>query len=92
MKLKILKEKNETMEIEIEGERHGFPNALVSSLQSDSSVELAAYKVEHPLIGNPKIIIKVKKGKDPRQALKAAAESLSKDLKEFDKKFTDEFK
>lgn len=75
----ILDTKNE-LEIEITGETHTLCNALRKTLMEDEEVEAAAYKVEHPIIGEPKLYIKAK---NPREALKKAAETLKSRCDEF---------
>jgi len=60
MKLNITKEDEEGFEIEIEGEDHTLCNLLVASLNKNDGVEFAAYKIEHPLIGKPKVFLKLK--------------------------------
>jgi len=60
MKLNIIKEDEEGFEMEIEGEGHTLCNLLVASLNKNDDVEFAAYRIEHPLIGTPKIFLKLK--------------------------------
>jgi len=42
------------------GEGHTLCNLLVASLNKNDGVEFAAYKIEHPLIGKPKVFLKLK--------------------------------
>ena len=58
MEVKILKETERELEFELIGEDHTFCNLLKEKLNSKKNV-LAAYRIEHPLIGNPKFYIKL---------------------------------
>ncbi len=58
MEVKILKENENELEIELIGEDHTFCNLLKEKLSSKKNV-LAAYRIEHPLVGNPKFYIKL---------------------------------
>ena len=89
--MKVLKDEKGLLEVELEGERHGFPNALVAALLEDPDVDMASYTLEHPLTGSPKLFVRVKRGKDAHKALKAAAEKLLKDFKDFEKQFKGKF-
>ena len=60
MEVKILKETERELEFELIGEDHTFCNLLKEKLNSKKNV-LAAYRIEHPLIGNPKFYIKLEK-------------------------------
>jgi len=71
--MKIIKDTKSELEIEITGESHTLCNALRKTLMEDKDVESAAYIVEHPIIGEPKLYIKAK---NPRKSLKKAAETL----------------
>jgi DNA-directed RNA polymerase subunit L len=58
MEVKIIRESATEMELELVGEDHAFSNALREALNSNRKVITASYKVEHPLLGNPKIYLK----------------------------------
>lgn len=60
MEVKILRENATEMEFELIGEDHTFCNALRKALNSNDKVIAASYKVEHPLLGNPKVYVKTK--------------------------------
>ncbi len=61
MEIEILKEDNEGLEIKILGEDHTFLNLLNSFLGKNEKVEYSAYKIDHPLIGEPKLFLRLKK-------------------------------
>ena len=87
MELNILEEKKSRMVFELMGEDHTFCNALTSELWSTKSVKTAAYNIEHPLVGIPKIIVETDSNTSPKKALKSAVSSLEKKNKEFFTKF-----
>lgn len=60
MQVKVLKEDERGFELEIIGGDHGICNLLVDYLNNIEEVRFAAYKVEHPLISNPKILVSLK--------------------------------
>jgi len=65
--MKIIKDTKNELEIEITGESHTLCNALRKTLMADKDVESAAYIMEHPIIGEPKLYVKAK---NPRKSLK----------------------
>jgi len=101
MNIKILKKTTDEMRIEIFGEGHTLCNLLQKALLEDETVEVGGYSVEHPLVSNPVVHVKMKEKRKPEKrpetALKEAAErvrhrsrefqvSLEKALKEWQKK------
>ncbi len=84
MELNILEESKKRMVFELKGETHSFCNALKEALWKIKGVDIASYRIEHPLVGIPKFLIETK-GIEPREALKKAIESLKKTTKEFKK-------
>ena len=82
MIMKIIKDEKKELEIEITGESHSLCNALRTVLMEDRNVESAAYVIDHPIIGQPRLYIKAK---NPRQSLKKAAKTLQKRCGEFKK-------
>ncbi|HHY00764.1 MAG TPA: DNA-directed RNA polymerase subunit L [Methanothermobacter sp.] len=78
--MKIITDKKNELEIEITGETHTLCNTLRKTLMEDKDVESAAYVIEHPIIGEPKLYIKAK---NPKKSLKNAAETLKSRCEEF---------
>jgi DNA-directed RNA polymerase subunit L len=72
-KMKVIKDTKNELEIEITGESHTLCNALRKTLMEDKEVESAAYIMEHPIIGEPKLYIKAK---NPKKSLKKAAKTI----------------
>ncbi len=71
--MKVIKETKKEFEVEITGETHSLCNTLRKTLMQDEDVEAAAYVIEHPIIGQPKLYIK---GKNPKKSLQTAAETV----------------
>jgi len=76
MEVKILEESKERLKIEIIGEDHTLGNVLSKELWNDKSVKVSGYKVDHPLMGNP--ILLVESDKDAKKALFEAVERVKK--------------
>jgi DNA-directed RNA polymerase subunit L len=81
MELTILESKKHRMVFELKGTDHTFCNALKQELWNDESVKVAAYNINHPLVGVPKFIIE--SSGDVKEALIAASSRLQKRNKEF---------
>ncbi|HIJ98367.1 TPA: DNA-directed RNA polymerase subunit L [archaeon] len=86
MELKILKEEDNMLQAEVVGETTTFLNLLKEVLYEDKRVKSAAFVVNHPLSGNPQIIVRTESG-SPMTALKNAAEKIEKLADEFEEKF-----
>ena len=84
MEIKVLEEKKNRLVLEIKGEGHAFCNALKKELWNDSHVKVAAYKIKHPLVGVPTMVVETDGKETPKKALTEAAKRLSK--------LTDKFK
>ncbi|MBM4240732.1 MAG: DNA-directed RNA polymerase subunit L [Euryarchaeota archaeon] len=78
--MKIIKDTKKELEIEVTGESHTLCNALRKILMEDKDVISAAYVIEHPIIGEPKLYVSAK---NPRKSLKKAAETLISRCNEF---------
>ena len=79
MKLKVLSSRKNEMQFEIQGEGHTFARLLTSALLKGRDVEMAHYRVDHPLVGTPKFYFKTKKSK-PKNVLKRTLKKLEKDV------------
>jgi DNA-directed RNA polymerase subunit L len=87
MELKVVKQDDETLALEVVGETITVTNALRSELWEDDNVSEAAQIKEHPYLAQPKVFVKTSRGK-PQTALDKAAERIIKQTEEF----TEEFK
>ena len=83
MEVKVLEEKKNRLTIEMKGEGHAFCNALKKELWNDSHVKAAAYKVAHPLVGIPTMVVETDGKETPKKALTEAAKRLSKETDKF---------
>lgn len=86
MKIKVLKEDKNTIDIEIKGETHTFCNTLKNKLWESNNVKIAGYRIDHPLVGIPRLSVETD-GTKPRKVLADAAKAMIKELDEFKSAF-----
>ena len=80
MELKILESKKNRLKLEVVGEGHTFCNLLKDGLW-EAGADVAGYNLEHPLIGEPWLLIE---GDNPEKTLTGAVNklrSINKDLR-----------
>ena len=87
MKIKVLGEDSNRLEIEIADEDHTLGNLLRSKLLEDKKVRHAGYQIVHPLTGGIKLIIQTEGSVKPRDALLKALSEIEEETKEFQEKF-----
>ena len=92
MEIKILEDKKNNLLFEIRGKSHGFCNILKNELWSDKHVKVAAYRVEHPSIGIPEMILETDGKESPRAALLSAVKKLKTVSDKLKKEFKKELK
>lgn len=78
MEINILSSDKNSLKVEFIGEDHTFANAIRKQLWENPKVKLAGYNIEHPLVGNPVLIIDCDGKEDPKKALLKAAEQMKK--------------
>lgn len=78
MEVKVLEQTKDSIKIELVGEDHTLANILRDELNNDSHVEVSGYKRDHPLVGNPILIVKTDGKEDPRKAVEACVARLKK--------------
>lgn len=83
MEIKVIEESKKKIIFELIGSDHTFCNALKKELLNDDNVKVATYTISHPLINIPKFIVETNTQKEPVEVLKAAANRLVKENKEF---------
>lgn len=88
VEIKILEKSDRVLEFELPTEGHTFCNLLAYYLNEDPEVEYAAYRIDHPLLGIPRVIVRTREGKSPLEALLDAVERIEKDLRELREKFS----
>ncbi len=84
MEVKIIKREGNLVEFELPGEDHSLPNLIVKLALKRPEVDYAAYNIPHPLVGSPRIVVRVREG-DPLEVVKSVVEeiiSLSSTLRE----------
>ncbi len=86
MKINFLAKEPHYVEIEIVGEEHSLPNALREIILQEDDVEFAAYKMPHPHIANPILIVRTG-SKNALAVVKSAAKALAKQSKELSSEF-----
>ena len=92
MKLRIVKKEAERLEMEVGEEGHTLLNLLQSSLLRQQGVKMAGYAKPHPLMERSMLYIDTRKGKQPEEALREAADDAKKLLNEFLEKLDQQLK
>jgi len=83
MEIRIIEQSKKKMIFELKGTDHTFCNGLKKELLNDDNVKVSTYNIAHPLVNIPKFIVETNTQKEPAEVLKAAANRLSKQNKEF---------
>jgi DNA-directed RNA polymerase subunit L len=86
MQLKVVKEKEDEILLEVDGETVSFANLIRSELWNDKAVKEAAHIKEHPYLERPKVFVKTDRG-SPRTALEKAAVRIADQSIEFREEF-----
>lgn len=84
--MKVISKEKNILEIEAEEVDHSLLQMISDKLSKVKGVEFASCKVEHPLVGNPKLIIKTEKG-DPEKYLSDAIFEIKKEIEDFRSRF-----
>ena len=84
MEFIVKEESKNKIVFELKGETHTFCNALKHELQSTKGVNVAVYKIDHPLVGVPQFLVETS-GVEPRKAIKDALKALKKKAESFKK-------
>ena len=84
MEIEVIKNERDYLEVEFRGEGVdvGLPNALKEILLEDKDVEFAACRQDHPLVGNPVLMVRVSDG-TALSALRSAIKKLKKQASDF---------
>lgn len=75
-------DKNRVM-FQLKGAGHTFCNNLKRELYGEKEVEVSSYRVDHPLIGTPTFIVETKGSAKISDLMKATADRIKKENKEF---------
>lgn len=82
MEIEIIKNEKDYIEVAIRGEDVGFVNAIKELLLEDKGTEFAAYRLDHPVLACPVLMLRTKEG-NALSALKFAVKKLKKQAVEF---------
>ncbi|MEW6036492.1 MAG: DNA-directed RNA polymerase subunit L [Candidatus Micrarchaeota archaeon] len=88
MEMKVLLNEKNTLEMELTGADQSLAQLLAEKLNDEKDVEFASYKVEHPLVTSPKLIVRTKKG-EPAKLVLEKLEEIRKELADFRGQFSD---
>jgi len=88
MEVRILKDEPNELNLELMDADPSLPQLLVERLNKETSVEFAACRVTHPLVANPELLVKTRKGNAKELVMKSLEET-KKELDEFRGKFSD---
>ena len=90
-KLKVVSKEKNSITMEMINYDNTILRPLADELIRDEQVEEARYYINHPIIDNPKIYVKVKTGK-PQAAVKRSIKKLSKIYENLDADLAKEIK
>jgi DNA-directed RNA polymerase subunit L len=88
MEAKILINEKNTLEMELGDTDVSLAQLLAEKLNEEKDVEFASYKLEHPLIGAPKLFVRTKKG-DPSKLVLEKLEEIKKEVADFRDQFSE---
>ena len=86
MEVKVITKEKNVLELEFDGADQSLAQVLAQKLNDDKDVEFAAYKLEHPLIAQPRLVVRTKKG-DPSKLLLSKLKELKDEVADFKKQF-----
>jgi DNA-directed RNA polymerase II subunit RPB11 len=88
MNIKIIEEKEDSLEFILRGETHTFANMLRKALLKNPHVLKAAYNIPHPLTDKekPRLYVQTDGKVPPSRAVAEAAKCLEENLDEVKKK------
>ena len=87
MKLNLVKQDNDKIELEVSGDGHTFLNLLQNYLLKEKNVKIAGYSKVHPLMDRSLFFVTLNRGDDYKNVLLNASEKIEKHLIEFQTKF-----
>ena len=83
MKLSVLEKKKDKLRVEVDGESHTLLNLLRENSWK-SGANQAAYRIEHPYLSKPEIIVSAT---NPKRILSDSAQLIINDTKTFEREF-----
>ncbi len=88
MPVKILKQEKNVLEMDLGDVDQSIAQLLVEKLNDANGVEFAAYKVAHPVVGTPCIIVRTKTD-DPVRIVTKLLDKIKEEVEEFKKQFSE---
>lgn len=88
MEVKILTNEKNVLEMELKGADPSLAQLLAEKLGQEKDVEFASSKVEHPLLGEPKLYVRMKKG-EPAKLVLEKLEEIKNEVLDFRTQFKD---
>ncbi|MBI2971926.1 MAG: hypothetical protein HYY37_05895 [Candidatus Aenigmarchaeota archaeon] len=88
MKITVLENEKDKLKIEVDGSLT-LVNLLNENVWKQSGVDVSSYKVEHPYLTKPVLLVR---SKNPKKALLDAAAQIVDDIEELRRKVEKEFK
>ncbi len=85
-KIEVVKEKENRLEIRLRGEDHTMANLIVKLAIRKPHVTYAAYRIDHPLVSDPVVIIATDGSVKPIEVLKEVLEDIVRLVDEFKEK------
>ncbi len=82
MKLEFLKDEKDEVRVKLVGEDTSIGLLVVEKLAANKTVDFAGCNDDHPLLGNPVIVVK---GKGAKKQLIDAVDEVKKELKDLEK-------
>ncbi len=92
MKLNLLSQTDNELEVEVHGENETLLNPIKQALLADKDVEFAEYIIEHPSLAIPKIYVRTKGKTKPDVVLKRTIKALVAEFDEFENQFVAQLK
>jgi len=77
MDINYIENKKGSAVFEVRGVTHGFCNLLKDELTKDADVKIVTYRVDHPIVGVPRMKIEAK---DVKASIKKAVKALEKQM------------
>ncbi|MCW4052025.1 MAG: DNA-directed RNA polymerase subunit L [Candidatus Bathyarchaeota archaeon] len=92
MQVKVIKRSKNELKIQIDEEGHTFCNVIQKALLEDKRVDMAGYRIPHPLTKKAEFYISTKARSKPQVVLLAAVKKVQKNTKDFKRSFNEALK
>jgi len=86
MEIKAIIDEKNALELDFGDVDQSLVQLLAEKLNSEKDVEFAACKVDHPILGSPRLLVRMKKG-DPKKLVLSKLEEIRKEVVDFKDKF-----